>query len=62
MLLALLLLTRLSPLGVGLAGLVFIGMSLWAALDASSLIDAMPDSVLGRADALTIPAGGVGPV
>jgi len=59
-LLAVLLLSRLSPLGVGLAGLVFIGMCLWAALDASSLIDTMPESVLGRAGALTIPAGGPG--
>jgi hypothetical protein len=59
-LLAVLLLSRLSPLGVGLAGLIFIGLSLWAAVDASSLIDAMPESVLGRDGALTIPAGGTG--
>ena len=59
-LLAVLVLSRLSPLGVGLAGLIFIGMTLWAAVDASSLIDAMPDSVLGRDGALTVPAGGPG--
>ncbi|HEY6594180.1 MAG TPA: hypothetical protein VI011_08725 [Asanoa sp.] len=60
LLVAVLLLLRISPLGTVIAGLAFVGATLWAGLSPISFADTMPHALFGRADAWEVPANGVG--
>src|SRR5574342_981067 len=54
---ALLVMARISPLGPALAGLAFLGVTLWAMLDRDGFRGTMPASLLGERGALVLPAG-----
>lgn len=54
---AILLLTRLSPLGLVLSGLALLGFTLWALLSESSFQDAIPADLLGVKNAGYAPVG-----
>jgi hypothetical protein len=56
---ALLVLVRLSPLGLVLAGLTYLGVTVWGAFDPYGLYDVLPHKVLGVAGVLTYPVGPV---
>jgi hypothetical protein len=55
---ALLVMARLSPIGPALIGLVFVGLSSWAAFDPTSYFDTMPTDLRDNDFALTYPALG----
>lgn len=55
---ALLVMARLSPIGPALIGLVFLGLSVWAAFDPASYFDTMPTDLRNNDFALTYPALG----
>jgi hypothetical protein len=57
---ALLVMARLSPIGPALIGLVFVGLSAWAAFDPASYFDTMPTDLRRGDFALTYPALGYG--
>ncbi|HTF06572.1 MAG TPA: hypothetical protein VK659_00180 [Asanoa sp.] len=61
-LLTLLVLTRLSPVGPGFAGLVFIALSVWAALDQGLFTDLLGVSFFERSAGLVNPILAIGPV
>jgi hypothetical protein len=52
-----LVMARISPVGPLLAGLAFLGVTLWALVDRDGFLDLMPSSVLGAPGALALPAG-----
>lgn len=52
---ALLVMTRLSPVGPVFAGLVYLGVTLWALLDPGSLSDIVPADLFGVRNLLHIP-------
>ena len=54
-----LMLARISPVGPALAGLAFLGVTLWALFDRDGFVDLMPASMLGARGALWVPAGAV---
>jgi len=54
---ALLVMGRLSPVGPGLAGLLYLGVTLWALLNPAGFRDTMPAGILGADGALHEPAG-----
>jgi hypothetical protein len=58
---AVLVLTRLSPVGLFLAGLAFFGLGMWSLFDANSLQDLMPNRFLGVDGLLDAPVAGFGP-
>ncbi|GAA4680496.1 hypothetical protein [Phytohabitans rumicis] len=53
---AVLVMARLSPIGPALIGLVFLGLTTWAAFDPSSYFDTMPTDLQSGDQALTYPA------
>jgi hypothetical protein len=55
---ALLLLTRLSPVGPVLTGLAYFGATLWALISLSSFTDVMPQNVIGVESAGFRPVAG----
>jgi hypothetical protein len=55
---ACLLLPRLSPVGPLVIGLGFLALTLWAAVNRSTFLEAMPADLLGLDDVFTIPAVG----
>ncbi|MGI5212207.1 hypothetical protein [Plantactinospora sp. CA-290183] len=58
-LLAVLLVPRISPVGPAVAGLCYLLMAAWTAVDFRSLVDVLPASFLGTPQALTAPIGGL---
>jgi hypothetical protein len=54
---ALLVMVRLSPVGPVLAGLAYLGITLWSMLDKAGFADAMPKRFLGEDRVLTAPVG-----
>jgi hypothetical protein len=58
---AVLVLTRLSPLGLFVAGVVFFGLGMWSLFAATSLQDLMPNRFLGVDGLLDAPINGFGP-
>jgi len=54
-----LVMARISPVGPLLAGLAFLGVTLWALLDRDGFVDLMPASLLGAQGTLWTPAGAV---
>jgi hypothetical protein len=54
---ALLLMTRLSPAGPVLAGLLYLGVTLWQLFDVGGFTGATPDKLFGVADLARVPAG-----
>jgi hypothetical protein len=58
---AVLVLTRLSPVGLFLAGAAFFGVGMWSLFAASSWQDLMPDRFLGVDHLLSAPVEGFGP-
>jgi hypothetical protein len=55
---AVLVLPRLSPVGPAVAGLAYVVMTTWSAVDGLSLYRTLPRSFLGADNALTFPAEG----
>jgi hypothetical protein len=60
LLVAVLLLLRISPLGTVIAGLAFVGATLWAGFNPTSFVDMMPHALFGRPEAWLAPANGAG--
>jgi hypothetical protein len=54
---ALLVMARLSPVGPIFGALVFLGVTLWALLDAESFTSAIPADLLGQKNLLHVPVG-----
>ncbi len=54
---AVLVMARLSPFGPVVAGLIYLGLTLWALLDASGFASVMPDRLLGVDNVLLAPVG-----
>jgi hypothetical protein len=54
---ALLVMARLSPIGPALAGLLYLGVTLWALLSRDSFINVVPSDLFGAAGALHAPIG-----
>lgn len=54
---ALLVMARLSPFGPVLAGLAYIGVTLWAVLDKAGFASALPAKLLGEEGVLLRPVG-----
>ena len=54
---ALLVMARLSPVGPALAGLLYLGVTLWALLSRASFEDTVPADLLGAEGALHAPVG-----
>lgn len=54
---ALLVMARLSPVGPVLAGLVYLGLTIWALLDLSGFRGALPADLFGVDDLLHVPVG-----
>jgi hypothetical protein len=54
---AILVMARLSPFGPILAGLIYLGVTLWALLDTAGFGSSLPASVLGEHGVLQAPAG-----
>jgi len=54
---ALLVMARLSPLGPVLAGLMYLGATIWALVSPSSFMDVVPGDLIGIKGALYAPVG-----
>jgi hypothetical protein len=54
---ALLVMARLSPVGPVLAGLLYLGITLWAEFSPSSFLDVVPSRVFGVDGLLRVPVG-----
>jgi len=54
---ALLVMARLSPVGPVLAGVVYLGLTLWALLAPSGFLNTMPARLFGVDDLLYVPVG-----
>ena len=54
---ALLVMARLSPVGPVFAAVVYLGVTIWALLDAASFTDVIPADLLGQKDLLHVPVG-----
>jgi hypothetical protein len=54
---AVLVMSRLSPVGPVIAGLLYLGITLWALLDRASFVDVVPRVVFGQGDLLYVPVG-----
>jgi hypothetical protein len=52
-----LVMARLSPFGPVLAGLLYLGVSVWVAVAPSNFLHTLPKSFLGNASVLIVPAG-----
>lgn len=52
---AVLVMTRLSPLGPALAGLLYLAVTVWATLDAERVQRLLPDAVIGIDGVLSLP-------
>lgn len=62
LLVAVLLVSRISPIGPAVVGLFHLAMTAWAVLDFSSQLDLLPLFFLGTEFALTAPTGGMSAV
>jgi len=54
---ALLVMARLSPIGPFLAGLAYLGVTLWSVFDERGFRGAVPDDLFGQTRLLEVPAG-----
>jgi uncharacterized membrane protein YeaQ/YmgE (transglycosylase-associated protein family) len=54
---ALLVISRLSPVGPVFASLVYLGVTTWALVDRASFVDVIPANLFGQANLLHVPVG-----
>lgn len=54
---AILVMARLSPLGLVLAGLIYLGVTFWALISPSNFVSTLPKSFLGEEGILYAPVG-----